>query len=65
MGGGRGLMPKGDFRLVRHVTVDKAKLEKIADLLGVPKSERAQLHSAELQVLLGGKAPRGTSRKKK
>ena len=65
MGGGRGLMPKGNFRLVRHVTVDKGKLAKIADLLGVPESERAGLHSAELHIVQRGRSPATRRRKKK
>jgi hypothetical protein len=43
--------PRGTHRIVRHVTRDKAKLEKIADILRIPKAERGKLHMVELHTI--------------
>jgi hypothetical protein len=48
--------PKGTHRIVRHVTRDKAKLNRIADILEIPRAERGQLHMVELHTITKAKA---------
>ena len=47
--GGPG-WPKGTKKVVKHVTTDPHKLDQIADVLEIPKSERRGLWAAELHM---------------
>ena len=51
MAGGGGPIPKGTFKVVRYVTLKDAQLDKLAELLGIPASERGELYSGEIHII--------------
>jgi hypothetical protein len=51
MGGGSGSpRKKGTFRVVHHDTVGPEKLQRVAEILGIPKAQRGQLWSVEFHM---------------
>jgi hypothetical protein len=68
MAGGGGPFPKSTFKVVRYVTLKDDQLDKLAELLGIPKSERGDLYSGEIHIIPAGptkKTPRKRSKEKK
>jgi len=51
MAGGGGPIPKGTFKVVRYITLDDKKLAKIAEVLGIDKSEADDVFSGEVHIV--------------
>jgi len=55
---GGAVFEKGAHRIVRQVTVDREKLEKIVEILEIPEADRAQIISDTEAIHIYVAAPR-------
>jgi hypothetical protein len=51
MAGGGGPVPKGTFKIVRYVSLNKAKLKQLAKLLEIPASDADDIFSGEIHIV--------------
>lgn len=59
---GGAVFEKGAHRIVRQVTVDREKLEKIVEILEIPEADRAQIISDTEAIHIYVAAPRPRAR---
>ena len=52
------------FKIVRHVGVSNKQLMQIAEILGIPESERSGVISGEVHIVASSPSPKGAAKKK-